>query len=286
MVQTNKQYETIISSELLRKKVGKIMKRDKRMRAFKRSAAAIAAIFVLSLAALNATPVIAQAAEGVPVLGAVTRVLTFNRFVLVDGGYEADIATPRVEGLLDRELQDQLNKQFKDNAQALIAAFESDVAQLKAEFGDETVHLSVVSDYEVKTDNSNILAIDNYTFTGAGSSSTVHSFYTIDKRTGKMLTLSGLFKPGADYIAPLSAYIKSEMERQNREENGLFWLENDEFFEGFSAIKADQSFYINNESQLVICFDKYEVAAGAQGSPEFIIPAGVMTDIAEYDLIK
>ena len=34
----------------------------------------------------------------------------------------------------------------------------------------------------------------------------------------------------------------------------------------------DQNFYINDENQLVIVFDEYEVAPGSMGTPEFVIP--------------
>ncbi|MDY3927926.1 MAG: RsiV family protein [Clostridia bacterium] len=44
-------------------------------------------------------------------------------------------------------------------------------------------------------------------------------------------------------------------------------------------MKEDQNFYINDSGNIVICFDKYEVAAGAQGCPEFEIPKSVVESI-------
>ena len=96
------------------------------------------------------------------------------------------------------------------------------------------------------------------------------------KKTGKLLTLKGLFKDGADYVSVLTDYIKGEMARENAENDGLYDLEGDF---AFKQIKPDQNFYINDKGELVICFDKYEVAAGAQGSPEFIIPNDIIKDI-------
>ena len=71
------------------------------------------------------------------------------------------------------------------------------------------------------------------------------------------------------------------MTRLNNEEGGMFWVEDDEFTEGFKGIKKDQNFYINEDGNLVICFDKYDVAAGAQGSPEFVIPNEIIKDIVK-----
>ena len=89
-----------------------------------------------------------------------------------------------------------------------------------------------------------------------------------------------MFKEGADYVTPISDYIKGEMKRLNAEEGGMFWIAGEEEdFDGFDKIAEDQNFYINDDGNIVICFDKYEVAAGAQGSPQFVIPEKVVADI-------
>ena len=48
---------------------------------------------------------------------------------------------------------------------------------------------------------------------------------------------------------------------------GYGWSEN----ECFQKIDGDQNFYINDQDQLVIVFDEYEVAPGSMGMPEFVI---------------
>ena len=48
----------------------------------------------------------------------------------------------------------------------------------------------------------------------------------------------------------------------------------------FKEISPEQNFYINEENQLVIVFDEYEVASGNMGMPEFVIPGGLLEDIA------
>lgn len=282
MNELKRQYETIKASDSLKERIENTMKQERMRKGkiIKSCAGAVACLMVLSVVGVNVMPGFADALAAVPGLDQVVRVITFGRYQSSEGGYEADITTPQIEGLLDKELEDKLNKEFKENANAIIAAYEQDVKELKAEFGDETVHMGIDSDYIVKTDNDKHLALDVYILYTAGSSSTKHAFYTIDKQSGALLTLPGLFKEGADYVTPISAYIKGEMERRNREEEGLFWLEGDEdAFEGFNQIKPEQNFYINNDGNLVIAFDKYEVAAGAQGSPEFVIPNTVIADL-------
>lgn len=284
MKQFKAQLDEIRASDDLRERVHRIVRRRRRHSLPRQMGLMAACAALVCVAGLNLFPDAAAAAYDVPVLGSVVRVVTLNRFDYQDGGYELSVSVPQLEGLLDPELEAELNQEFRSQADAVKAAFESDMKDLKAEFGEDTVHYGVRCDYEVKTDTQDILAIDNYLYSVVGSSSTVHSFYTIDKRTGQLLTLEGLFQEGSDYVGVLSAYIRGEMERLNQEEGGMFWLGEDSI-DGFEEIAPDQNFYLDEDNRLVICFDKYEVAAGAQGSPEFVIPYEVIADIAAYDLL-
>lgn len=239
------------------------------------SAACIAAAFVLMF---NCIPSLAYAVSDIPILGDVVRVVTFGRFEFHENGYEAKVVTPKVEGLLNKELEEKLNTEFQENADAVICAFEKDVKELKEAFGEDTIHLGVEANYIVRTDNENVLAIDSYIINMAGSSSTKHSFYNIDKKTGTLIELESLFKKDADYVTPISEYIINEMRKQNEEGTGYFWVDED-VIDPFKKIKEDQNFFINDNGNIVICFDKYEVAAGAQGCPEFEIPYSVIASI-------
>ena len=259
-------------------KANKEIKKSKAKRGFT-AAIGSAAAFVLAVGvAANVSPTFAYAMSDIPVISGIVKVVTMGKYENTDNGYEIKVETPKIEGLIDEETQKKLNDEFAEQAQSVIAGFEQSVKELKAEFGDETVHMGMEYNYDVKTDNDDILAIDTYVYYASGSSMTVHNYYTIDKHTGEIYTLEGLFKDGADYVTPISDYIKNEMKRLNAEEGGMFWVD-DDVFEGFEKIADDQNFYINNEGNIVICFDKYEVAAGAQGSPEFVIPEDVVADI-------
>ena len=239
------------------------------------SAAAIAASFVLMV---NCIPSLAYATSDVPILGDIVRVVTFGRFEVQEDNYEANITTPKIEGLLNKDLENKLNKELKDNANTIIAAFESDIKKMSDMYGDKNFHLSVTADYEVKTDNEDILAVNFYFTTIEASAVTANRFYNIDKKSGTLITLDSLFKKDADYATPLSDYILSEMKKQNDDGTGFYFLDGEED-QRFTKIRNDQHFYINNAGNIVICFDEYEVAAGAQGCPEFEIPKEIIKDI-------
>ncbi len=241
------------------------------------SAAALAVAFVLTF---NCIPSLAYAASDVPILGDIVRVVTFGRFEVQEENYDAKVNIPKIEGLLNKDLENKLNKELADNANTIITAFENDIRQMEELYGDKNFHLSVNADYIVKTNNEDILAVDFYFTTIEASSVTSHRFYNIDKKAGTLITLDSLFKKNADYITPISNYILDEMKNENENNGGFYFLDGDED-ERFTKIRKDQNFYINNDGNLVICFDEYEIAAGAQGSPEFVIPDDVIAKIVK-----
>ena len=273
------EYENLHADKAFRERIEKTMKKEiNRKKNIKRIASAAACMAVFTVG-LNVSPSFAYAMSSIPVVNSVVKVLTLNKYEVKTDNYQAEIVTPKVEGLLDKDLENKLNEEFKNNADAVKAAFEQSVNELKAEYGEDDFHEGVEFNYEVKTDNDNILAIDVYTYSVAGSSSTVHDFYNINKKTGEFITFKSLFKEGTDYITPISDYIKKECKRMNEEEGGMFFLAEDGEIDGFDKISENQKFYINNDGKIVICFDKYEIAAGAQGSPEFVLPDEVVNDI-------
>lgn len=250
----------------------------KMMKGFKKCVGGVVGTVAAFTLILNCVPSFAYAISDVPVLGNAVNIVTFGRFEQNRNGSVAKVVTPKIEGLLDKELEKKLNDEFKENASAVINAFQSDIAELEEEYGEGEFHIGVDADYIIRTNNDDILAIDCYILNLAGSSSTKHSFYTIDKKTGELLTLKSLFNDNADYVEPISEYIKKEMIKQNESGSGYFWLD-EEIGENFEKIKEDQNFFINENGNIVICFDKYEVAAGAGGCPEFEIPKSVVEGI-------
>ena len=275
------EYDNIYASEELKKRIRTTLKKRKRALWMQRMAASLALFLLAGVISLNMSSGFAYAVAEVTGLQGLVRIVTFSKYEFKEDGYEAKVEVPKIEGLLDPEMEEELNRIFRENGEAVIQAFEADVRELKKEFGDETVHMGLEYNYQIKTDNEDVLALDIYLFQAAGSSSTVHSFYNIDKKTGKLISLESLFSEGSDYVKTISAYIRQEMDRQNREEEGMFWLEEETEEWNFKEISPDQNFYINDQGQLVICFDKYEVAAGAAGSPEFIIPDSIIQGIRQ-----
>ncbi|WP_347177995.1 RsiV family protein [Sporosarcina thermotolerans] len=137
--------------------------------------------------------------------------------------------------------------------------------------------------YEVITDNDQILSIMRYQVNTVGSSSTTMRYDTIDKVDNVLITLPSLFKDDS-YIDAINAYIEGEMERQMAADEMISYFTENEYGEGFATIRSDQNFYITNDQQLVISFDKYEVAPGYMGVVTFEIPTEVVKKLLVSDV--
>ena len=270
--------ENLKASDELRSSVRRKIAASRRRSRLRSAIAAVGSVAAAFVICMNVSEDMALAASRIPVLSNLVSVVTAGRYNIEIGGSSANIDVPQFEGLTDKEMAKELNEKLGKDAAQLAAQFEADAREL-SEMSDGQGHMGVESSYIIRTDNDDYIVVDMYVLNIAGSSSTTHKFYTIDKKTGKIIKLSELFVPGADYVGRLSDIIRKEMLRQNAEEEGMFFVEPDEFGDGFTGISPEQNFFINDKGNLVICFDKYEVAAGAQGCPEFEIDPADIADI-------
>ena len=262
---------------LVRTTIKEQEKKMKRKNIINKSVIAAAVAGVVFVGSINLSSEISYALSEVPVLGSIVRVLTFKTFELKDNNFDAQLKTPAIEGL-DSKLEAMLNEKYLDENQKLYDDFMKEIDELKKADMEEA-HMGIASGYEVKTDTDKLLVIGRYVVNTAGSSSTTIKYDTIDKQNKLLITLPSLFKDEA-YIDIISENIKAQMKEQMKDENNVYWLE-DEMMgdENFSNIDKNQSFYITKDNQLVIAFDKYEVAPGYMGNPEFIIPSELLKDV-------
>ncbi|MEG0766855.1 MAG: RsiV family protein [Clostridia bacterium] len=143
-------------------------------------------------------------------------------------------------------------------------------------------HLGLDVHYQLLAETDTYLSLDIYSSSAAGSSEDLHRYYTIEKPSGTLRTLSSFFHSDADYITPINDYLHQEMARQNAAEENFYWLDDDDIV-SFTSITPDQAFYLDADGRIVICFAKYEIAPGSSGSPTFIIPEEVIAGLRTSD---
>lgn len=237
------------------------------------AAAAMLALVLL----VNASPAVANAVERVPMLGAVTRVFTLRTYTDESSGGSADIAVPQVEGA-----PQALKQAIADYTDTIIAQYEENAAAL-ADIDGETAHYNVDLSYTVVTDTERLFALrfDQELVTASGMQ--LVQIYNVDKATGQILDLGGLFRPDSGYIEAISENIKEQMHAQmESDEDVHYWLNDPDIGaeNNFSAVTDDTAFYVNGDQKLVIVFNEGDVAPMYMGAVEFVIPPEVTEPLA------
>lgn len=230
-------------------------------------AAAMAAIIIMA----NASPVTANAMEDIPVLGAIAKVVTFRTFEDAKDNYEAKIDIPKVS--INEKDNDNVNRSIEEYADQLISEYEKQVAEDMAGDG----HYSVTSGYDVVTNNDKYLSLRINTTVIMASGAESVKIFTINKETGNVVSLKDLMKDKPDYITEISDNIKKQMAEQMAADDSKMYFYNtgEDSVDEFKQITGDESFYFNENGEIVIVFDEYEVAPGYMGVVEFTIPKDV-----------
>nr|WP_312576254.1 DUF3298 domain-containing protein [Sedimentibacter sp.] len=261
----------------------KVMKKKIYFKRISATAASIALIAATFTVGINTNEAFAQTLLDVPVLSSIVKVLTFKEYTIKEDNYIADIKTPAIDGLNNKDLQNSLNEKYLDENKKLYEEFTTDMENFKKDGLD--AHMGIDSGYEIKTDTDKILSVGRYVVNTVGSSSTTFKYDTIDKENEILITLPSLFKDDS-YIEIISENIKKQMiEQHEADENNIYWIKElePEMAECFEKIKMDQDFYITAEGKLIISFDKYEVSPGFMGVVEFAIPTEVLSDVLVSD---
>lgn len=240
-------------------------KRSDRMKNMKRTGVTAAALVLTFGIAVNASPVVAQAMDGIPVIGSIARVVTIRNFSeTTDNGMMADISVPQIDGNV------AANAEMDAYAKELISRYEKEVV---AQLGQEEGHYALESSYEVVSDNNKYVSIRINTVETMASGAEFVKIFTVDKATGETVSLKDYLN-SPEKLEAVSQNIKDQMAAQMAEDEGKVYFTEGEVG-GFTGLTGDENFYLNEAGELVIVFGEYEVAPGYMGTVSFTIPADV-----------
>lgn len=236
----------------------------------------VAAASVLALLIVpNVNPKIAEAVADVPVLNKVIDLVTIHHYQeeAADEKYAASVKTPELTAKGDAQLQSsvgEINAEVVAYADRMIEQFQQEMEQQGGVYGLDIT-------YNVVTDSEEWFALQiNTVETMAGGAETVH-YYNLDKLSGRYVLLADLFREDADYVTAISENIKEQMtHRMEVDENVVYDINCELPEDNFQQIAENQTFYRNQDGQLVIVFNEYEVAPGFMGCPEFVIGDAVL----------
>lgn len=182
-------------------------------------------------------------------------------------GCEARIVTPAVTGLAMASLEKEVNAKLAEKALEMQERYVLEVLDMTNDPFANGAHLGWLMDYKVIDGDARFLTLDVVETNIAGSSSAKRTIMNFDKKTGMPVTLAGFFNGKADCVKIVSDAVRGVMRRANKKQKGSYFVAPQDG-DGFKSIKADQNFYVNKNGNIVICFDKYEVAPGSAGCPE------------------
>ena len=240
-------------------------KRSDRMKNMKRTGVTAAALVLTFGIAVNASPVVAQAMDGIPVIGSIARVVTIRNYnESTDNGMMADISVPQIDGNV------AANAEMDAYAKELIARYEKEVV---AQLGQEEGHYALESSYEVVSDNDKYVSIRINTVETMASGAEFVKIFTVDKATGETVSLKDYLN-SPEKLEAVSQNIKDQMAAQMAEDEGKVYFTGGEPG-GFTGLTGDENFYLNEAGELVIVFGEYEVAPGYMGTVSFTIPKDV-----------
>ena len=286
-----KEYEEIKVPENMKKQMEASIaraKKDKRkvkkVKLWKTCTSA-AAVLAIVLVLPNTSQTAAAAMQQIPLLGNLFKITTVREYQVDEERNMANVKVPQVEtqNTGDGEAADQGTvEQAKATADAINFDIEEETNKLIDEFKEsmknEEGYQDIYIDSKVLTDNDRLFSLELILYQGAGSGYEQHKHYTVDKLTGKELTLKDLC--GDDYVNTISEEVKEQMRAQMAaDETVKYWLDDPDVPEwNFDKIAEDQDFYVNAEGHVVICFNEYDVAPGSMGCVEFIMPQTVTLD--------
>lgn len=230
-------------------------------------AASLIAVFIFVLPNVSVT--YAKACEQIPLLGRIIQVTTFREYSYSDERHEMLISEPKIEEK-DAEAAGYINKSVSELTNELVSYFYEEL-----EITGGAGYGSIYMDYEVVSNTEKWFTLKLTVSENTASSNSYFKYYHIDKRDGKIVELGDLFK-SKNYSDALTENIKEQMRKlMERDSNLIYWVDDSIIGEDFVQVGADHNFYWNEQGELVIPFDKYEVAPGYMGTSEFIVPAEV-----------
>ena len=235
-----------------------------------------AALVLVFTTALNTNTAFADMAAGLPVIGAAARILTFRSYEKDEGDWKISVEIPSVEmiakdtnGLdaaLNQEIYDLCSRYAEEAAERAReykkAFMETGGTEEEWEAHDIKIHVG----YEIKAQTERYLSFavqETENWSAAGSET---RYYNIDLKDYKMVTLADVL--GRDYVRIANESILRQMEDRKKKDGIAFWSGSEG---GFTGITDKTAFYMNENGNPVIVFDKYEIAPGAYGKLEFEI---------------
>lgn len=238
---------------------------------FRRFVLSSACIIVVFAVGIKVSPSFATSFAKVPVLGTISHVLTQGEYTSEVGSMSANVRTAMLMDESNASALDSINDELQEYSARIIEQYEKDLIQ------NQGLHnYKLNSDYIVLSDSNKYLCIEVMTTVEMAGTQIYTKDFTIDKDSGSVVKINELFT--SEQLNLIAENIVEQMKEQMQiDSTAFYWLSDDPQMGelAFTSFSGDEDFYFDEFNNLVVVFDKYEVAPGSMGIVRFTIDSSV-----------
>ena len=141
---------------------------------------------------------------------------------------------------------------------------------------------SIYIDYETITNTDKWFTLKLTVSEIQASSNTYFRLYHIDRVHGTYVNFGDLFD-SKDFDA-IEQIIRAQMEAEMAADSEVvYWTESTELGQSITGLSAEQNFYFDDDGNLVVVYNQYEVGPGSMGCPQFeLLPEEYMEYMNQY----
>lgn len=241
-----------------------------RQRTPKRLAAVLTAAAACFIVAVNASPALAMGLGNLPAIGALVHIVCLRQDVYQTDDHTVTIEVPQVKGEQNQAVNALIEQQVKDyeaKATADIAAYKQaflETGGTEQEFADKDIQVKV--DYTVKSETKDWVSFVLSGTQDWNAGTLERHYYNLRLSDGSTITLKDLL--GEDWIAQANQQIRAQIDAHDRTSDTPY-LTTEEG--GFQTVDENTNFYLTADGNPVVVFDRYTIAPGALGEPEFLL---------------
>lgn len=272
-----REYEAVPVPEELEGRVLEGVRQGKRRarsrRRIFRGLGGAAACFAVMVGVLNLSPTVAKAAADVPVIGGLFQILTVRRYEAERDQIYYNTEVPAVDA--EAAVAQRVNEEIQERVDAHLAECHQLWEEYREAFfatgGTEEDWagrtMDVTVDYEVKSRTDTTVSFVVNLFQGSFNAYNEQYYYNLDLANDRDITLQDLL--GEDWVDVCNRSIQAQIDDSVDEEGFTYFFTPEEG--GFTTVDETTPFYIREDGAVVVVFPRYAIAAGAAGSPEFVI---------------
>lgn len=233
--------------------------------------ASLAVFIVGFISLLNVSSVFAKTLYEVPIVGEICKILTFREYSFENELEYVKITIPEIVNTGKSDLEIMVNLKIKEVIENLKTENEVRIKEYYDAFietggkKEDFIPVGIDINYEIKQISDKYVSFIISQHETRFSAYNYNYYYNIDIEKGHILTLEDLM--GQQYREKITNSIEKTINSWSNEKKELLF----ENLEIEDYITTNTNFYINNENELVIVFDKYQIAAGSMGEVEFVI---------------